>query len=302
MLKVLAYIMIYTVWGSTYFFIKIAVVELPPFIVVGVRFVLGGMLLGLYAKYRGFLNTLPTGKEILNSVIIGILLLVGGNGLVSIAVKSVDSYLAALIVATTPMAVLFYDRFLFKRQVSLMGWIGTGVGIIGVAFLLIKEDTPFPTITLPALLVILAVLLWAMGTSLTKVLHLPGNSVVNGAIQLSIVGIGTLIVANFFTPMTQICWQDISIKTYGSVFYLVVLGSIALAAFSWLLYNEPNSRVMTYAFVNPLIAILLGMTLGGEKPVPWLIPGTGLILLGLFLMFYVKPKKKEYDASLLSSD
>lgn len=300
MLKVLAYLMVYTVWGSTYFFIKTAVVELPPFIVVGTRFVLGGILLGLYAKYRGFLDILPTLREVLNSVIIGVLLLVGGNGLVSIAVKSVDSYLAALIVATTPMAVLFYDRFIFKKEVTLMGWLGTGVGIIGVAFLLIKEETSFPTITLPALLVILAVLLWAMGTSLTKVLKLPVNSVVNGAIQLSIVGIGTLVVANFFTPMTEIAWEDISVKTYGAVLYLVVFGSIALASFSWLLYNEPNSRVMTYAFVNPLIAILLGMTLGGEKPVPWIILGTGLILLGLFLMFYVKPKKKKHDTSLLS--
>ncbi len=296
MLKILAYLIVYTVWGSTYFFIKISVAELPPFIVVGIRFILGGILLLGYAKLVGALKILPTKKEVRNSVIIGILLLVGGNGLVSVAVKNVDSYLAALIVATTPMVVLFYDKFFFKKEISITGWIGTIVGLVGVALLLIKENAVIPSISVPAILVILAVSLWALGTSLTKIIPLPKNSIVNGGIQLFVVGIGTIFIANFFTPINNILWQDISMKVIGSVLYLSIFGSISLAAFAWLLYNEPNSRVMTYAFVNPLIAIILGILIGKEQPVPWLIGGTILIFTGLFLMFYVKPKGKSVSA------
>lgn len=301
MLKIFAYLMVYTVWGSTYFFIKIAVEELPAFIVVGIRFLLGGLLLFLFAQVSGALRKKVTFNEVLNSVLIGILLLVGGNGLVSIAVKSVDSYLAALIVATTPMVVLLFDKFLFNKMVPITGWFGTIIGIIGVAFLLIKENSVLPSINFPSLLVMFAVSLWALGTSLTKVLKLPENSVVNGAIQLTLVGIGTLIIANQFTPLSAISWSTISLKTYSAIFYLIIFGSLALASYAWLLYNEPNSRVMTYAFINPLIAIILGIAFGGEKPVPWLFVGTGLILLGLFLMFYIKSNKPVESKELSSN-
>lgn len=293
LIRILAYLMVYTVWGSTYFFIKVSVTELPAFIVVGIRFLFGGILLFGYAGITGALEQKPRLNEIRNSILIGILLLIGGNGLVSLAVKHVDSYLAALIVATTPMAVLLYDRFLFGKKVSWSGWIGTIIGIIGVAFLLIKEGTTFPVLTLPAFLILIAVFLWALGVSLSKVLKLPENSIVNGAIQLFVVGIVTLFIANFVDPLSSIKWSNISLKVFASILYLIIFGSIALSSFAWLLYNEPNRRVVTYAFVNPLIAIFLGFFIGGEKAVPWMILGTALILTGLFLMFYVKPKTKE---------
>lgn len=292
MLRILAYFMVYTVWGSTYFFIKVSVEELPPFIVVGIRFLFGGLLLGGYSYLTGALKDLPTKRQVLNSILIGSLLLIGGNGLVSMAVQKVDSYLAALIVATTPMAVLLYDKILFKKNISISGWAGTVIGIMGVAFLLIKEGTSIPNLSLPALLVLIAVALWALGVSLSKVLTLPKNSIVNGAIQLFAIGVFTLLVANVFTPVTSIEWSNVSLAVYGSIGYLIVFGSIALASFAWLLYNEPNRRVVTYALVNPLIAIILGMVIGGEKAVPWLFVGTTLILSGLFLMFYGAPEKR----------
>lgn len=293
MLRILCYFMVYTVWGSTYFFIKLSVLELPPFVVVGIRFTFGGLLLFLYSSLTGGLKTLPTKREIGNSVLIGILLLMGGNGLVSVAVQKVDSYLVALIVATTPMAVLLYDRFLFGNKVTLSGWLGTSIGILGVSFLLIKEETAFPILTYSVFLVILAVCLWALGISLSKVLVLPSNSVINSAIQLTFVGIITTIVSSIFDPLYMIPWNDISWITIFSLFYLIIFGSIALGSFAWLLYNEPNRRVVTYAFVNPLIAIVLGIFFAGEKPVPWMFLGTGLILAGLFLMFYVRSEKHE---------
>lgn len=293
LIRILAYMMVYTVWGSTYFFIKVSVTELPAFIVVGIRFLFGGILLFGYAGLTGALKNIPSANEVRNSIIIGILLLIGGNGLVSLAVKYVDSYLAALIVATTPMAVLLYDRFLFGKKVSWSGWIGTIIGIVGVAFLLIKDGATFPVLSIPAIIILIAVFLWALGVSLSKVLKLPENSIVNGAIQLFVVGVITLFVANFIDPVTTIKWSTISFKVFAAILYLIIFGSIALSSFAWLLYNEPNRRVVTYAFVNPLIAIFLGFVIGGEKAVPWMVLGTALILTGLFLMFYIKPKTEK---------
>jgi len=288
--KIAAYFVLYTVWGSTYYFIKLSVAELDPFTVVGFRFFTGGAILMIYSYFAGyFKNGVPI-NQIRNSFIIGIFLLIGGNGLVTIAEKKVDSYLAALIVATTPMIVLLYDTMLFKKKVLFTAWIGTVLGIVGVALLLMKDGAYYPSFTIETFLVIGAVVSWGLGTSLSKILSLPVNSTVNGAIQLFSIGILASAYSLIANPAQVAGFGEVSSTAWLSLAYLGIFGSLGLASFSWLLYNEPNSRVVTYAFVNPVIAILIGVLFGHEIPVKWLYPGTVLILIGLFLMFYVKPK------------
>lgn len=282
----LAYLTVYIVWGSTYYFIKLAVEELPPFWLVGLRFSIGGIiLLGAFlvnkAKYQKI-----TIKQFVNASIIGILLLAGGNGFVSMAEKKVDSYLAALIVACTPVVVLFYDSLLFRKKVSLIGWCGAILGVFGVAVLLLRGSGFSINWNIHIVYVLLAVFLWAMGTSLSKVLEIPKDSFVNTTIQLCVVGFGCLIGAAIETNPSQINWFHLSMPTWIALLFLSLIGMVALVAFSYLLYNQTTTRVVTYAFVNPIIAVGIGIILGKEEKVPYLLPGILLILSGLFLTFY----------------
>jgi drug/metabolite transporter (DMT)-like permease len=282
---IIAYAAIYIVWGSTYLFIKFAVHEINPFLLVGMRFFLGGMLLLLFTWKAGYLRKPPSLLEIRNSIITGTLLLLGGNGLVSLAQTRVESYIAALIISSTPVAVMMIDTLLLRKKPPVTGWIGAILGFCGIALLFHRHGASF---SLSWFMVILfaAVTFWALGTSLSKVLALPGKSAVNSGIQQTAIGIGALSGIAVVSPSSLAVLPHISPIAWTSILYLAVMGSAALAAYAYLLSHEPNHRIVTYALVNPLIAIILGLTFGREHPVAYLVPGTIMILSGLALMFY----------------
>lgn len=288
MLKIaLSYLLIYTVWGSTYLFIRIAVQELPPFFIIGTRFLTGGILLGIYCLFKGYLSKPPSLLQIRNSVLTGTLLLAGGNGLITLAQKNVNSYISALIVALTPITVLLFDRILFRKEIARSGWWGAVLGIVGVSILLLKGEGTFGVQLTPQILIIFGgMVLWALGTSLSKQLQMPQNSIVNACIQLTFIGAVFSLSALFVTPVDYDYLKSVSVKSLGSVVYLTVFGTLALVSYSYLLYKEPSRRIVTYTLVNPLIAVFLGIVLAKETSVPFLIPGTVLILSGLALMFY----------------
>lgn len=287
LMTIISYLTIYIVWGSTYYFIKTAIATIPPFYVVGLRFAIGGTFLLTYALISNRLRNKPRIREVISSIFIGCLLLIGGNGLVTLAEKRVDSYMAALIVSCIPIAVLLMDRIISKTRISRSSIIGIILGMSGVGILLFKANTSF-SISGHLWLIFAAVVFWSLGTSLSKIFPLPKDIFVNSGIQLTTVGIICLTVLQNSTPFSTINWGNITVYSWFSLGYLTILGSFALACYSYLLKHEPNHRIVTYTFVNPLIAILFGIYIGGEKAVPGLIPGTSLILLGLALMFYGK--------------
>ncbi len=288
MLKVIfAYLIVYVVWGSTYLFIRMAVQDFSPFFVVGMRFLTGGILLVIFCFLRGFYKIPLSWKQIRNSLITGGLLLAGGNGLVTTAQKNVNSYLTALIIASTPVVVLIFDRVLFGKRVQLSGWFGSLLGIAGVSLLLLQNEGTVRFQLSPEIVLILgAMVSWALGTSLTKQFEMPRNSIVNASIQLFSVGIVFSLMAALKYPSELSNLPNVSLSSVAAVLYLALFGTVALGAYSFLLYTEPSKRVVTYALVNPLIAVLLGIVVAGESRVPFLIPGTFFILCGLILMFY----------------
>ncbi len=289
MIKILlSYLTIYIVWGSTYFFIKSAVQTIPAFYVVGLRFFVGGLLLLGIGYIKGAFKTFPAKHEVLCSVFIGILLLIGGNGLVTIAEKKVDSYLTALIVASVPIMVLLIDRILFGKRVSIISAAGSIVGIIGVALLFFDGTRNSFNISPHIITLFAAVFFWPLGTSLSKVLHIPKDAFVNSGIQLFSVGIIALVFMQFYQPAVRVEWHAISSASWCALLYLSFFGSMALGAYAYLLKHEPNHRIVSYALVNPVIAVIIGIVIGGETSVPYLLPGMTLILAGLFLMLYGK--------------
>lgn len=286
------YLTLYVVWGMTYFFIKMAVETIPPFYVVGGRFFVGGILLLGLSYLTGRLKRWPTWSELGASLFLGLLLLLGGNGLVTWGEKQVDSYLAALVVACTPMLVALYDRVLLSIRISAARLAGVGVGIGGVALLLYNGHSLTGSLSLHVLMVVGGVALWSLATSLGHKLRAYPDTLVNSGIQMLFVGalcVGTL---SFFPPSLAQIAPTVSAQSAFGLAFLAIIGSLAFGAFNYLVTHEPAIRVTSYALINPVIATLLGLLVGNETPAPLLFLGLPLILVGVTLMLYGEPLLK----------
>jgi drug/metabolite transporter (DMT)-like permease len=283
---VLCYLTLYIVWGSTYFFIKMAVETIPPFYVLGLRFAGGSLLLIGLALLARRLRTRPTARQILASILLGSLLLLGGNGLITIAEQAVDSYITALTIAFTPMVVAAFDRLLLGKRISPIRLIGIVVGMLGVAFLLYNGSAPAAGLSPEILMVIGGVGCWGLATSLGHRMQTYPDPLVNSGIQMLFVSAVSLVAVSFLYPPLPQVLPSVSLRSALALLYLAVVGSLAFGAFTYLIAHEPAIRVSSYSLVNPVFATLLGLLVGDETPVPLLVIGLPLVLLGVALMLY----------------
>jgi drug/metabolite transporter (DMT)-like permease len=258
---------------------------------------MGGLFFFLIILLTGRLKNLPTFKEVLTSIFLGSLLLLGGTGLVTVAEKKVDSYITALIISTTPVAVAFFDRIFLKKRLSLVSITGIIVGIAGVGLLLYDGNSVTGSLSIEILLVIIALSSWSLATSLGHILKTPTDLFVNSCIQMLSVGTITFISLFFIKPTLFEAFPMFTIESLYSVAFLSIIGSLAFLSYTFLIHNEPAIRVVSYALVNPMIAVLLGITIGKEAPVPFLLPGVILILTGLFQMLYGDLLYKKFRSS-----
>jgi drug/metabolite transporter (DMT)-like permease len=299
----LSYLTIYVVWGSTYFFISLAVETVPPLLVVGLRFTVGGVLLlglGLLSgRFRppwlsrhvalhgsGRRMRAPRPRQVLASMLLGGILLLAGNNLISFAERKVDSYLVALILAAAPLQVAFFDLLLFGRRISLLRLAGIVVGFCGVVVLLYDGRSASASLSPQTVLVLIAGLLWSFGTSLGHRLSLPEDNRINSGIQMLFAGTVSLLIALAAGVQPAAALAQVSLRSLTGVAYLAVVGSLAYSAFTFLIGHEPAVRIVSYSLVNPGIAVLLGLLLGAEEPVPYLALGLPMILVGLAVMLY----------------
>lgn len=281
----LAYLTVYIVWGSTYLFIKWSVLSLPPFAVLAIRFFICGALFLIIAAFSGKMKPFPTGRQILSACLLGTLLLLLGNGFVTVAEMHVDSYLAAILISTTPLVVAFLCWILYKDRVGVWGLIGMFLGVAGVALLLSGSVTmirfdPF------LFMVFAGLFCWSLAVALGKKLPVHHDNLVNSGIQMLFVGIVAIILVLFTTPFSTFSFSGVKLISLIGVIYLTLFGGAAFFAFNYLIKYEPASRVVSYALVNPVIAVVLGVWLGNEKPAQTLWKGIPLILAGLYLMLY----------------
>ena len=281
-----AYLTVYIVWGSTYFFIKVALESFPPYSIVGLRFTMGGVLLlalGYGSRKARQPISLPS---LLSAMLLGALLLVGANGLVTVAEQQVDSYIVALVMAAVPLAVASFDRFLFHKAITWTRFVGIMIGFCGVAFLLYNGQSLRGSLTPQTLMVLTAMLLWSFGTSLAHRLPLPKDSRINSGIQMLFAGLVSILIALISGHTPAAVFAGVTLRSALGLSYLTVVGSLAITAYAYLLVNEPSIRIVSFSLVNPGIAVLLGFLFGNESAAPYLGIGLPLILIGLATMLY----------------
>ncbi len=285
-LVVISYLTIYVVWGSTYFFIKESVTTIAPQWVMGVRWTIGGILLLGVSFVRGGLRPFPRPREILSSIALGTLLLLLGNGGITLAEKRIDSYIAALLVSSTPIIVAVFDGLLLRKPLTPARLLGVVIGFGGVAALLYNGHSIRTSLNASVIIGIAGAISWGLATSLGHRFPVSGDVMVNSGIQMLFVGIVSLAGSLLFGPAPAAAASAASARSLFGLLYLAVVGSLAFSAFTYLVTVEPAERVVSYALVNPLIALVIGLGLGGESATPLLALGVPLILVGLAFMFY----------------
>jgi drug/metabolite transporter (DMT)-like permease len=252
------------VWGSTYLAIKYMVETMPPLLGAGLRFVAAGVILYGWLWARGGLPRLRiTRRELLACLVVGILFFPGGNGLVTLAEKEAPSGLAALIIAAIPLWVVVF-RFVARERVPRVTLAGITVGFAGVG-VLVAPGSHAAGIALWSLLTLVAAsFCWALGSFLSPRVALPRDILVAAAAQ-QVLG-GVVLLAIGFIAGEALHPAEWSAASLGGFAYLVTAGSLlAFTAYAWLLHNAPISTVATYAFVNPVVAVLLGWWILSEE-------------------------------------
>lgn len=267
---------VYLVWGSTYFAIAIVVQTLPPLLTAGVRFLLAGLVLAAWVAARRPGALSMTRRQAAGSAFVGVLLLAGGNGLVSLGERTVPSGLAALIVASVPLWIVLL-RLAARDRVGRDVIIGVTVGIVGVAVLVVPSGVSGQTDPLGLGMLVVATLAWATGTFASPRLEMPRDAFASTAVQMIAAGFVLLAVGALAAERLEAARVSTgSVVAFG---YLVVFGSlVAFSAFTWLLQNAPVSLVSTYAYVNPVVAVFLGTIFLSEPVTATMLGGAALIL------------------------
>ena len=288
-LIILAFFAIYVIWGSTYLLNKIAVTELPPFMLASIRFTVASALIFIIAKILG-LSLAITKKQFINCTIIGFLFLTFGNGGVVWALKYVDSGFTALEISAQPLVVLLMMYFLEGKKIQPMSMVGVVLGIIGIYLLVSqKELITQEGMALGMFTIFICMLSWAYGSLYVAKADFPKNYFVNTGYQMLTGGI-MLFISSLIFGETWSSPLDWSPKVQWSMLLLITFGSIvAFTAFNYLLRTVSPEKVATSTYVNPIIAMFLGFYLLDEKLTTQSIVAAVVLLTGVY---FINTKKK----------
>ena len=260
-------ISVYLIWGSTYLAIRIAIETIPPFMMAAIRFLIAGGILYVIRRARG--DARASRSEWRSAVLIGILLLVGGNGGVVWAEQRVASGIAALMVGTAPLWMVLIDSLHPEgRKPNRWAILGIFLGFVGITVLIgppqvIGHGEEIDLIG--AFVLIFATLSWAAGSLYSRQAKLPSSALLGTAMEM-LAGGGALLLLSFLTgEFRNLNLAHLSVRSLGGMAYLIVFGSwIGLTSYTWLLRVAPTPLVFTYAYVNPVVAVLLGYLLASE--------------------------------------
>ena len=278
----LALLVVYVVWGSTYLAIAVVVQTMPPLLTAGARHVLAGIIIfGLLIVFRGPSVLRLTRQELLGAAFVGLALLLGGNGLVMLGQRDVPSGLAALLIASEPLLVVMLRR-MFGERVALGTAIGVAAGFAGVAVLIVPNGISGQVSLVPMLMILGASLSWAIGSYFSTMVKMPRDPFASTGAQMLTGGASMLVVGTLIGEWSIADPSQFSTASVVSFAYLVIFGSvIAYTAYTWLLQNASVSRVSTYAYVNPVVAVILGAVVLGERIDLFVILGAAIILVSV---------------------
>lgn len=278
-LVVLSLAALYVIWSSTYLALRYVVEAAPPLLSAGARYVAAGAILYVIGLSTGVQK--PTAKEWLRAIPSGALLFVVGNGFVALAEQDVGSGLAAIACAAMPLFLAVFSS-LGGERTSRREWIGLGVGFVGVALLGVADLRASAT---AGVLLAIAPVGWALGSFATRRLPV-AKGAMGPATQMIVGGVLAITVG---AARGEAIPQSMPTSAVLALVYLVVFGSIvAFSAYAYLLRNARPSVATSYAYVNPILAVLLGVLVGNEKPKPTAIAATALVVGGVILTMRAK--------------
>jgi len=284
-----AFFAIYVIWGSTYMLNKIAVFELPPFMIAAVRFLSASILIFIIGKLAGF-NLKITRRQLLNCTIAGFLFLTFGNGVIVWALKYVDSGFAALEISAQPLVVLVLMRIFEGKKIQSMSVVGVVLGMIGIYLLVSQKELISNENTVIGMLMIFACMIsWGYGSLFVAKADLPSNFFINTGYQMLMGGIMLLIVSFSFgeTWIEPFQWSE---RVQLAMIALIIFGSIiAFTSFNYLLRVVSPEKVATSTYVNPIIAMFLGWYFLKEQITEQSIIAAIVLLTGVY---FINTKKK----------
>lgn len=299
---VLAFSMIYFVWGSTFLAIRVGVREVPPFLLAGMRFVVAGLAMYLWMRARG--TSSPSAQEWRGASLLAVLFFVFDYGLVFWAETRVPSGMTAVMMALIPAFMAVSEIVFMKTQqirLRLVLALLMGVGGVGV---LVSRSTTFGDAGIDragagALLV--ASVSWSVASVLARKVPLPASKAMSSGVQMLAGGVLLTVVAGVLGEFRGFHVQAVSAKAWLALAYLIVAGSIvAFTAYVWLIHHESPTKVGTYAYVNPVVAVLLGYFFAGEPLGLRTILGTLLVLVSVLVITTGKKESPKVTASLKS--
>lgn len=290
---ILAFGLVYLFWGSTYLGIDIAVQTIPPALMCALRFSVAGAVMLAVCAATGR-KILYSPKQIALAAVVGLLLLMGGNLTLSYAELVVPTGLAALIIAITPLWFLVLDSLLLgDHHISNRGKGGLALGILGLLILFwpeLQAGTIGHREFWASLSLLAGSFSWALGSVLSKRWQSGMDVFSSTGWQVAAAGVGNLVFALFNGDLSRVTWTP---RGLGAVAYLVVCGSwIGYTAYIWLLEHVPTSKVSTYAYVNPVVAVFLGWLILHERVDRFILAGSAVVVLSVILVTSAKVKEK----------
>ena len=290
----IAFALLYVVWGSTYLGMAVAIETMPPFLMAAVRFIVAGGILFAARRLAG--DALPSARNWGSAALVGTLLFVGGNGVVCWAQHWVPSGVAALLIASTPLWMTMLPWFVGRTgRPRTTVLIGIALGLAGVGTLVGAPvgAAPASQVVIGSLAIIAASLSWTIGSLWSKALPMPASPWMSSALQMICGAVGLGLASMVAGEPRHVQLDAISLRSWLALVYLTLIGAIVgFGAFVYLMRWSTPSRVSTYAFVNPVVAVLLGWLIAGEPITSTTLLAGGLIVAAVAMILLPKPAVK----------
>ena len=291
----IALLALYIVWGSTYLAIRFTVETIPPFLSAGIRFLISGAILFIWRWAAG--DALPTKRQWRSTAIVGIFLLLGGNGLVAFAEQYVTSGIAALIVGSMPMWLVLIEAIRpGGAKPTWLAILGLLIGFGGIFLLVGPAELTGASHTLNPLgigTLLMAAFLWSVGSIYSRGADMPASSLMATGAEMLTGSIAIFAVSGLIGEWNGFTIASVSRSSWLGLLYLIMIGSlIGFVSYIWLLQNAPISLVATYAYVNPLVAVFLGAWLANETVNARILIAALIIISSVVLINQTKTRRR----------
>jgi drug/metabolite transporter (DMT)-like permease len=291
----LAFGIIYFLWGSTYLAIRVGVREVPPFLLAAMRFAIAGLVLYAWMRLQG--TPSPTLRQWVGASALGTMIFVVDYGCLFWAEQRVPSGIAAVVLATIPVFITLFEIVLLRTQrLTVRLAFALGLGLCGVAVLMNNSFSlgDVPINRAGALALLIASFSWSLSTVLTRKFPLPESKAMSSAAQMFSGGLQLTVLAAVTGEFRGFHFEAVSPGAWFALVYLIIAGSIVgFTAYLWLLHYESPTKVGTYAYVNPVVAVALGYFLGGERVGVRTLLGTLLVLVSVVTITTAKKPRAE---------